>query len=178
VPQGPPDFFACEYSLPYLVGRCNLREVLPIICGAPFPVQTMSLSPQSRAKKYSWCKTAFRFFPRASDTASSPIHATQKRFAPEFLRFIAIHCEVVCGRRNLHTSVQHTPRRNIMFSKFFDVEKLAALSLSVLITGLSVGGVAKLADNEYNRVEASVRTQMQQDIAASKYVTRSGAVQA
>lgn len=65
-----------------------------------------------------------------------------------------------------------------MFSKLFDTEKLAAFSLSILITGLSVGGVAKLADKEYSRVEASVRTQMQQDIAASKYATRSGAVQA
>lgn len=65
-----------------------------------------------------------------------------------------------------------------MFETLFGTEKLVAFSLSVLITGLTLGGVAKLADNEYNRVEASVRIQMQHDIAVSKYVTRSGAVQA
>ncbi len=65
-----------------------------------------------------------------------------------------------------------------MFSKFFEAEKVVAMSLAVLATGLTFGGIAQLADSEYSRTENLVKAQMQQQVAAAKLTTRSGAVQA
>ena len=65
-----------------------------------------------------------------------------------------------------------------MFSKYFEAEKAVAMSLAVLATGLTFGGIAQLADSEYSRVETMVKVQMQQQVAAVKLTTRSGALQA
>lgn len=65
-----------------------------------------------------------------------------------------------------------------MYQKFIAVEKAVSLSLAVLVTGLTLGGIAQIADSEYSRVEQTVKVQMQQNIAASKLSTRSGATQA
>ena len=65
-----------------------------------------------------------------------------------------------------------------MFNKFFEAEKAVAMSLAVLATGLTFGGIAQLANSEYSRAETMVKVQMQQQIAAAKLTTRSGAVQA
>lgn len=65
-----------------------------------------------------------------------------------------------------------------MFQKLIAVEKAVSLSLAVLATGLTFGGIAQIANSEYSRVEQTVKVQMQQNIAASKLTTRSGAAQA
>lgn len=62
-----------------------------------------------------------------------------------------------------------------MFQKFVAVEKAVSLSLAVLATGLTFGGISQIANSEYSRVEQTVKVQMQQHIAASKLTTRSGA---
>jgi hypothetical protein len=61
-----------------------------------------------------------------------------------------------------------------MFQKLIAAEKVASMSLAVLATGLTFGGISHLADSEYSRVEQMVKVQMQQQIAASKLTTRSG----
>jgi hypothetical protein len=65
-----------------------------------------------------------------------------------------------------------------MFQKLIATEKVISLSLAVLATGLTFGGISQLADSEYSRVEQMVKVQMQQQIAASKPTTRSGDVNA
>lgn len=62
-----------------------------------------------------------------------------------------------------------------MFQKLIAVEKAVSLSLAVLATGLTFGGISQIANSEYSRVEQTVKVQMQQHIAASKLTTRSGA---
>lgn len=65
-----------------------------------------------------------------------------------------------------------------MFQKLIAAEKAVSLSLAVLATGLTFGGISQIADSEYSRVEQTVKVQMQQHIAAVKPTTRSGAAQA
>lgn len=64
-----------------------------------------------------------------------------------------------------------------MFQKLIAAEKVVSMSLAVLVTGLTFGGVSQIADNEYSRAEQMVKIEMQQNVAASK-LTRSGAASA
>jgi hypothetical protein len=99
-------------------------------------------------------------------------------FAPHFLRFIAIRFEDELHMINLATVSLNQPKENIMLQKFIEAEKVIAMSLAVLVTGLTVGGIAELADSEYNRAEAVVKQEMAQRVAAVKLSTRSGNVNA
>jgi hypothetical protein len=65
-----------------------------------------------------------------------------------------------------------------MFQKFIAAEKAVSMSLAVLATGLTFGGIAQIADSEYSRVEQTVKVESQQQVAASKMTTRSGALNA
>lgn len=65
-----------------------------------------------------------------------------------------------------------------MLQKFVEMQKVVSLSLAVLITGLTVGGVSQVADSQYNQAKVAVQQQMAQQVAIAKLSTRSGAVNA